>query len=97
MSGQTSKLHTGVDLLIATPGRLLEHIDQCNVDLSAVEYVVLDEADRMLDMGFISDVQVLLNRTSAKRQTLLFSATLSPSINELAHKVLNKHQEIRIH
>lgn len=96
MAGEKRKLHAGVDLLIATPGRLLEHIDQCNVDLSAVEYVVLDEADRMLDMGFVSDVQVLLNRTSTKRQTLLFSATLSPAINELAHKILKKHQEIRV-
>lgn len=96
MAGQKSKLHAGVDLLIATPGRLLEHIDQCNVDLSAVDYVVLDEADRMLDMGFVNDVKVLLNRTSAKRQTLLFSATLSPAINELSHKILHKHQEIRI-
>ncbi len=96
MAGQKNQLLAGVDVLIATPGRLLEHIDQCNVDLSAVEYAVLDEADRMLDMGFMSDVQTLLNRTSAKRQTLLFSATLSPAINELSHKILNKHQEIRI-
>lgn len=95
IAGQISKLQNGVDFLIATPGRLLEHIEQCSVDLSAVEYVVLDEADRMLDMGFVSDVQVLLQRTSVKRQTLLFSATLSPAVNELAHKVLNKHQEIR--
>ena len=95
MAGQESKLQAGVDVLIATPGRLLEHIEQCNVNLSGVEYVVLDEADRMLDMGFVADVQALLQRTATKRQTMLFSATLSPAVNELAHKVLNNHQEIR--
>lgn len=95
MSAQESKLRAGVDLLIATPGRLLEHITECHVDLSQVEFVVLDEADRMLDMGFVSDVQSLLHSTAKQRQTLLFSATLSPLVNELAHKVLNNHQEIR--
>ncbi|MFT5420943.1 MAG: ATP-dependent RNA helicase RhlE [Candidatus Endobugula sp.] len=95
MGGQANKLKVGVDILIATPGRLLEHIAQCNVDLAAVKFVVLDEADRMLDMGFISDVQSLLQHTASKRQTLLFSATLSPAVNELAHKLLKNHQEIR--
>jgi len=95
MAAQENKLQAGVDLLIATPGRLLEHIEQCNVDLSSIEFVVLDEADRMLDMGFVADVQSLLQLTSSTRQTLLFSATLSPAVNELAHKVLKNHQEIR--
>ena len=94
MIGQQNALKEGVDVLIATPGRLLEHIEQCNVDLSSVEYAVLDEADRMLDMGFISDVQTLLKLTSSKRQTLLFSATLTPGVNELSHKLLKGHQTI---
>jgi len=95
LDSQASKLKRGTDVLIATPGRLLEHIEQCNTDLANVEFVVLDEADRMLDMGFISDVDALIKRTQSTRQTLLFSATLSPAVNELSHKVLNNHLEIR--
>ncbi len=97
MGGQENKLAAGVDILIATPGRLLEHIAQCTVDLAAVEFVVLDESDRMLDMGFIADVQALLQLTAKKRQTLFFSATLSPAVNELAHKLLKKpYETIRV-
>jgi len=96
MGGQEKKLRAGVDILIATPGRLLEHLSQCNVSLSQVDFVVLDEADRMLDMGFIADVQTLLNHTNSNRQTMLFSATISPAINELAHKLLKRHVEIRV-
>jgi superfamily II DNA/RNA helicase len=96
MGGQEKKLRAGVDILISTPGRLLEHIRLCHVDLAKTEFVVLDEADRMLDMGFISDVQTLLQYTAKKRQTLLFSATLSPAVNELAHKLLKNHLDIRI-
>jgi superfamily II DNA/RNA helicase len=96
LGGQAAKLRAGVDILISTPGRLLEHMTLCNVNLASVEYVVLDEADRMLDMGFISDVQNLLAHTNKKHQTLLFSATISPMVNELAHKLLNKHTEIRV-
>jgi ATP-dependent RNA helicase RhlE len=95
LSSEATKLNAGVDVLIATPGRLLEHIAENNVTLSAVEYVVLDESDRMLDMGFISDVQTILQRTRKKRQTALFSATLSPAVNELSHKILHNHVEIR--
>ncbi|MCK5918369.1 MAG: DEAD/DEAH box helicase [Cocleimonas sp.] len=95
MGGQQAKLKSGVDVLIATPGRILEHIAQCKVSLSSVEFVVLDESDRMLDMGFVADVQSLLELTSSKRQTLLFSATLSPSVNQLSHKLLKNHLEIR--
>jgi len=96
MGGQASKLKAGIDILIATPGRLMEHITQCNVNLAGVEFAVLDEADRMLDMGFIADVQTLLQQAPKKRQTLLFSATLSPTVNELAHKLLKDHKEIRV-
>ncbi|PID47812.1 MAG: RNA helicase [Proteobacteria bacterium] len=95
LAGQEAALSTGVDVLIATPGRLLEHLEQCSVGLSSVEFVVLDEADRMLDMGFISDVCALLKLTPSQRQTLLFSATLSTAVSELSHKLLKKPQTVR--
>ncbi len=96
MGGQANKLTAGVDLVISTPGRLLEHMALGNVILSDVEFVVLDEADRMLDMGFSADVLKLLQMTASKRQTLLFSATTSPAVNELSHKILRNHQQIRV-
>ncbi|MDP2713795.1 DEAD/DEAH box helicase [Rheinheimera sp.] len=96
MGGQANKLNAGVDMVISTPGRLLEHLALGNVILSDVEFVVLDEADRMLDMGFSTDVLKLLQMTAAKRQTLLFSATTSPAVNELSHKILHNHQQIRV-
>lgn len=95
LGGQANKLQSGVDLLIATPGRLLEHIEQCNVDLANVAFVVLDEADRMLDMGFVTDVRALLKLTAKKRQTLMFSATSSAGVSELSHKIMKGFQEIR--
>ena len=91
ISAQEKKLKAGIELVIATPGRLLEHMEQGNVKLSSVEFVVLDEADRMLDMGFIADVQALLEKTPEKRQTLLFSATISQAVRELANKLLTNH------
>lgn len=91
ISAQEKKLKRGVDIIVSTPGRLLEHMAQCSVNLSNVEFVVLDEADRMLDMGFIADVQSLLQKTKKTRQTLLFSATLSQPVKELANKLLKKH------
>lgn len=96
MGGQTSKLKVGVDILIATPGRLLEHMTLNNVTLANAEFVVLDEADRMLDMGFVADVSSIMQHTAKKRQTLLYSATTSPAVNELCHKLLNNHREIRV-
>ncbi len=96
MGGQERKLKAGVDILIATPGRLLEHINQCNVNLADCEFLILDEADRMLDMGFIDDVKTVFQHTSNDRQTLLFSATISPAVNELAHKILKNHETIRV-
>ncbi|VAW67614.1 ATP-dependent RNA helicase VVA0939 [hydrothermal vent metagenome] len=96
LSGQQKKLHAGVDILVATPGRLLEHLVQCNVQLAQAEFVILDEADRMLDMGFIDDVQTLLQKTPSTRQTLMFSATTNQSINNLAKKILNKHEVISV-
>jgi superfamily II DNA/RNA helicase len=95
MGGQTNKLKAGIDILISTPGRLLEHVNLGHVNLAAVEFLVLDEADRMLDMGFINDVSSLIQQTSDKRQTLLYSATMTPALNELSHQVLRNHKEIR--
>jgi len=96
LSAQEKKLKAGVDIIIATPGRLLEHMVQGSINLSKVEFVVLDEADRMLDMGFIADVQNLLQKTGKQRQTLLFSATLSQPVKELANKLLHKHEVISV-
>lgn len=94
--GQANKLHAGVDILISTPARLLEHIELNHVSLSQVEFLVLDEADRMLDMGFITDVNKIISHTATVHQTLLFSATTTPALNELSHQLLKNHQEIRI-
>jgi superfamily II DNA/RNA helicase len=96
LGGQAAKLNAGVDIVISTPGRLLEHLTLGNVILSDVEFVVLDEADRMLDMGFSTDVLKLLQLTATKRQTMLFSATTSPAVNELSHKILRNHQQIKV-
>jgi superfamily II DNA/RNA helicase len=95
MGLQANKLKAGVDIVISTPGRLLEHMALGNVILSDVEFVVLDEADRMLDMGFVTDVLKIVGMTANSRQTLLFSATTSPAVNELSHKLLKNHQQIR--
>lgn len=96
MSGQAAKLKRGTDIIVSTPGRLLEHIGLCNVDLSEVEFVVLDEADRMLDMGFVADAQKLMNLTPESRQTLLFSATSSHAVNQLAKKILKNHTVVSV-
>jgi len=96
LGGQTSKIKIGTDILIATPGRLLEHMTLNNLTLADAEFVVLDEADRMLDMGFITDVSMIMQHTAKKRQTLLYSATSSPAVNELCHKILNNHKEVRV-
>ena len=86
---QIQALRRGVDILVATPGRLLDHVQQKTVDLSRVEILVLDEADRMLDMGFIRDVRRILALLPAKRQNLLFSATFSDEIRKLADGLLH--------
>ena len=84
MKQQALQIRGGIELLIATPGRLLDHLEQGNVSLAQVNYLVLDEADRMLDMGFLPDLQRILNVLPKQRQTLLFSATFSPEIRKLA-------------
>ncbi len=88
MKPQTLALKAGVEVLIATPGRLLDHIEAKNAVLNQVEYVVLDEADRMLDIGFLPDLQRILSYLPKARQTLLFSATFSPEIRKLANSYL---------
>ncbi|MYM83278.1 DEAD/DEAH box helicase [Duganella sp. FT50W] len=93
---QIKQLKHGVDILVATPGRLLDHMDQRTVDLSKVEILVLDEADRMLDMGFIRDIRKVLAGLPPKRQNLLFSATFSDDIKALADGLLNKPATIEV-
>src|SRR5213595_1980843 len=88
MKPQTAELKSGIEVLIATPGRLLDHIEAKNAVLNQVEYVVLDEADRMLDIGFLPDLQRILSYLPKQRQTLLFSATFSPEIKRLAESYL---------
>jgi ATP-dependent RNA helicase RhlE len=86
---QITALRRGVEILVATPGRLLDHVQQKTVDLSRIEILVLDEADRMLDMGFIRDIRRILALLPKQRQNLLFSATFSPEIRELAQSFLH--------
>jgi len=93
---QIEALRKGVDILVATPGRLLDHVGQKTVDLAKVEILVLDEADRMLDMGFIKDIRRILALIPKHSQNLLFSATLSPAINRLAGGLLNQPEKIKI-
>jgi ATP-dependent RNA helicase RhlE len=93
---QIAQLRKGVDIVIATPGRLLDHMERKSVDLSRIEILVLDEADRMLDMGFIRDIRKILKALPAKRQNLLFSATFSDDIRRLAADLLNAPAEIQV-
>ncbi len=93
---QIKKIQRGVDVVIATPGRLLDHVRQGNINLSGVEMFILDEADRMLDMGFIRDIKQIIKQLPKKRQNLLFSATFSQEIRDLAKGLLNNHVEIEV-
>ncbi|MEL6605173.1 MAG: DEAD/DEAH box helicase [Cyanobacteria bacterium J06614_10] len=93
---QISRLRQGVDILVATPGRLLDHVNQQTLDLSQVEVLVLDEADRMLDMGFIHDIRKILALVAEDRQTLLFSATFSRPIKKLADSFLRSPELIEV-
>ena len=96
MKPQTAELKRGVEVLVATPGRLLDHIEAKNAVLNQVEYVVLDEADRMLDIGFLPDLQRILSYLPKQRTTLLFSATFSPEIKRLASSYLNNPITIEV-
>ncbi|PKO84523.1 MAG: ATP-dependent RNA helicase RhlE [Betaproteobacteria bacterium HGW-Betaproteobacteria-11] len=85
---QIQTLRRGIDILVATPGRLLDHLEQRTVDLSKIQTLVLDEADRMFDMGFINDIRKIIAKLPKQRQNLLFSATFAPEVRELAHGIL---------
>ncbi len=93
---QKQKLIKGVDIVVATPGRLLDHVSQRSIDLSKIDILVLDEADRMLDMGFIHDIRKVLKLVPQKKQTLLFSATFSDDIKTLANGLLNSPALIEV-
>jgi ATP-dependent RNA helicase RhlE len=93
---QISRLREGVDIVVATPGRLLDHVQQKTIDLSSVEILVLDEADRMLDMGFIRDIRKVIKLIPNDRQNLLFSATFSKEIRQLAASLLTDPIEIEV-
>ncbi|CAM5205451.1 ATP-dependent RNA helicase RhlE OS=Castellaniella defragrans OX=75697 GN=rhlE PE=3 SV=1 [Castellaniella defragrans] len=93
---QIAALKRAPDILVATPGRLLDHVGQRTLDLSGIEILVLDEADRMLDMGFIHDIKRVLRLLPKNRQTLLFSATFSDEIRGLAQQMLNAPEEVSV-
>lgn len=96
LATQSRELKTGADILIATPGRLLDYLRQCVVHLRDVRFLVFDEADRMLDMGFRDEIRDVVRQVSTERQTLLFSATLSDDIHRMAGKMLRSPQRIDI-
>ena len=96
MGDQVKALEKGVDVLIATPGRLMDLYDRGNILLTGCNLLVIDEADRMLDMGFIPDIETICTRLPAQRQTLLFSATMPPPIKKLADKFLNNPKSIEV-
>ncbi|MCH2045340.1 MAG: DEAD/DEAH box helicase [Saprospiraceae bacterium] len=93
---QTQALQRGVDILIATPGRLLDLIGQGFISLKNIKYFVLDEADHMLDMGFIHDIRKIIDKLPAKRQSLFFSATMPPKIVDLSQKILGNPEKVTI-
>jgi ATP-dependent RNA helicase RhlE len=96
IQAQIERLHRGVDIVVATPGRLLDHAERGTVNLSRIEVLVLDEADRMLDLGFIDDIKQVAEYLPATRQTLLFSATYSKEIKQLADELLDHPQRIEV-
>jgi len=93
---QIHRLKTGVEIVVACPGRLLDHLNQGNLNLDHLEVLVLDEADQMFDMGFFPDIRRLLKFVPARRQTLLFSATMPPDIRKLAHEVLHEPVTVQV-
>ena len=96
MGNQTAKLQRGVDVLIATPGRLIDQFERGNILMTDIKFLVIDECDRMLDMGFVPDIEKIVARLPRTRQTLLFSATLPPEIRRLADKFLKDPQEVTV-
>ncbi|MDA0196633.1 MAG: DEAD/DEAH box helicase [Bacteroidetes bacterium] len=93
---QKKAIQTGADIMVATPGRLIAHINQEYVDLTSIKHVILDEADRMLDMGFNEDITRIIKDVPKERQTLLFSATMPKKIRELSQKILSHPEEISL-
>lgn len=93
---QKQGLQMGADIVIATPGRLITHLEMYDIDLSHVKYFILDEADRMLDMGFSEDIMKIVKKLPTQRQTIMFSATMPPKIQELARTILQDPQEVKI-
>ena len=96
IQAQIERLHRGVDIVVATPGRLLDHVERNTIDLSKIEFLVLDEADRMLDLGFIDDIMHVVEYLPSQRQNLLFSATYSQSIKQLADELLDQPRRIEV-
>jgi ATP-dependent RNA helicase RhlE len=96
IEGQLSSLRRGVDIVVATPGRLLDHMQRRSIDLAHVEVLVIDEADRMFDMGFINDVRKIISATPKNRQTLLFSATMPPEVRDLAAGIQKNPKMIQV-
>jgi len=96
LTSQANRLKSGVDIIVATSGRLLEHINQKNVNLESVDYLVLDEADTILDMGFVHEVSSILQHLPQRRQNVLISATLSGSVKRLAEQILTKPKLIEV-
>ena len=96
MGGQIQTLRRGMDIIVATPGRLIDHMQRRNVDLSGIEMLVLDEADRMLDMGFMPALKQILGILPRNRQTLLFSATIAPEIKQLAAQFMREPKSVQM-
>jgi ATP-dependent RNA helicase RhlE len=96
LTSQANRLKDGVDIIVATSGRLLEHINQKNIDLKSVDYLILDEADTILDMGFLGEVSKILQHLPKSRQNILISATLTGSVKRLADQILTKPKMIEI-
>jgi len=96
MNPQIQKLRTGVEIVVACPGRLLDHIRQGTINLSSVEVLVLDEADRMLDMGFVPDIREIIKHVPTRRQTLLFGATMPDDIRRLAQEILRTPVTVQV-
>ena len=96
LSPQIRKLHNGVEIVVACPGRLLDHINQGTINLSRLEVLVLDEADRMFDMGFLPDVRKIIKHVPSQRQTLLFAATMPDDVRRLAHEILHAPVTVQV-